>query len=233
MAVKDVSLGCAIGLPVEALDQSTSPECQLDRLDYQRAGNQHRVALRQGKGVHIGGLAHTDRRKDARRAPGRLREQLVLRAGAELGRVSDQRTAGGVPVGVRGGKRSRSRRLDIQRLKRLRVKDDGHRRLGHGHVLLAQASDVDGAVIRDLWGDEQRRQATKQRAAGVAGELLKAKATGLLRGAEGFATQEAVAVADLAIADAEAVQHRQAIKPVIQTLCAQIPLRGPCAQQRS
>jgi hypothetical protein len=116
----------------------------------------------------------------------------------------------------------------------VRVELHGQRRLGHRDEALAQPRDVHVGVVRQRAGrGEQRLHALEQRAAGVSGELAVDESALLARGAVVAALQEAVAVRSVPVGDREAVQHRQAVEPVVQALLGHLELRRPGAQQRA
>jgi hypothetical protein len=102
------------------------------------------------------------------------------------------------------------------------VKDRGARIVG----------DIDAAIVGEL-GIEDRGDATEKRPTRVGRELAEGDLAGRLCGAEGFAFEETVGVADGAAREGEAVQHRQPVKPVIVGSVSNLELGGAGTQQRA
>ena len=90
--------------------------------------------------------------------------------------------------------------------------------------------EVDVRVVGDL-RVEERDDATEERAAGIRRELRVLDLARLLGGAVGLGLEEAVGVGDLPAGDREAVEHREAVEPVVHPLLADLPLRGPGPDQ--
>ena len=91
--------------------------------------------------------------------------------------------------------------------------------------------DIDAAIVGEL-ETEDRGDAPEKAPTGVGGELAEGDFAGRFRGAEGFAFEETVGVANAAVHEGEAVQHRQPVKPVIIGSGSNLEL-GPGAQQRA
>jgi hypothetical protein len=149
-----------------------------------------------------------------------------------VGVVVEQLVALGVVMGMRGGDVSGEIvgvAQAAERLERLGVELDRHRRLGHGDVALADLRQVHVRVVR-LIRREHGLHALEQRPAGIGGEAAVAPLP-FLGVAVGDAVDEAAAVGDPAVAEPEAVQHGEAVEPVVEPARADLELRGRHAHQ--
>jgi hypothetical protein len=109
--------------------------------------------------VHVGGLAGGRARHHLGfLGVGTEPEEAVLAAGAELGGVVEHPAVGAVEVRMGGGQLAGDVVGDPGGGERLGVELDRDRGLGHGDEALAEARQVDVAVVREL-GREDRCQA--------------------------------------------------------------------------
>jgi hypothetical protein len=100
--------------------------------------------------------------------------------------------------------------------------------------VLAELDDVDVGRVPELGPAlEQGLDTLEQGAARIRGELRVGDASLAADGALGAALQEPVAVGHVAVAEGEAVQHRQAVEPVAKRLFPGLELRRAGAQQRA
>ena len=106
----------------------------------------------------------------------------------------------------------------------------GQRRLGEGDGLAAEVEHIDVAIVSEI-GREDRRDAAKQCAAGVGRKLPIADLAGLLRGRERIAAQEAIGVGRVTAFEGKAMQHRQAVEPMIVGAVSHLELGGAGAEQ--
>ncbi len=194
----------------------------------------HQVALGHGDGVQVGGLAAG---RDLRDQPARVAargdgEQLVGAAGREVDDVGDQLVGLGVVVRVGAAHRAAHAVLPLHlpdRAERLAVELHRHRQLGHRHVAIAETGQVDVGVVV-LRRREGGGHAAEQRPARVLAEAPRVEAP--LAGAlQGLGLEEAARVAHPPLADAEGVEHRQAVEPVAQRHAADVEQRGRDAGQ--
>ena len=119
-----------------------------------------------------------------------------------------------------------------ERLERVGREAHRHRRLGEGDDLARIVRDIDAAIVGEL-GIEDRGDAAEQSATGVGGELGIGYLAGRLRRAERLALEKAVGIAHGAIGKRKAMQHRQAIEPMIIGSCANLEFGRPGAEQRT
>ncbi len=232
-AVDETEPRTALGLPAVVLDVRPAAEHQAQRIDDEGPLGEHEPALGEPERVHVGGLVDADLSQHLGLAGVRAQEEEAVRvARAELGRVVERSARRAVEVRVSG--REDARRLvgDPGVLERLGVELDRDRRLGHRDEALAELHQVDVRVVGEL-GREHRRDAREQRAARVGGELRVGDLARLARGAIGVRLEKAARVGDLAAGDREAVQHREAVEPVVHRALADLPLRRAGAQQRA
>ncbi len=183
--------------------------------------------------MHVGGLTHGLRRDHlGLRAPGAEEEEPVAGPRAELCRIVQH--ALGRPVHVRMGGRELSRRLigNPCRSQRFSVELDRDRRLGHRDEPLAELREVDVGVVGEL-RREHRADPLEERAAWVRRELRVGDPALVARRAVGAALEEAIRVGNLAAREREAVQHREAVDPMVHGAVADHPLGRAGANQRS
>ena len=234
-AVEQHEARAPLRLPAVVLDVRAPRQREVQRVDHERELGQHEEALGEAEGVHVGGVT------DGRRADhlGLLGvradpEEAVVGAPAEAGRIVEHRPAGAVEVGVRGGELTgRGEREHLGDVERVRVELHRHRRLGHRDEALSQTGDVDVGVVGQGGARvEQALHALEDRAAGVGGELPIGDLPTLLCGPVGAALQVAPAIGDTSAGDREAVEHREAVEPVVHPARAHLEAGRPGAQQR-
>src|SRR5207249_6463145 len=80
---------------------------------------------------------------------------------------------------------------------------------------------------------EHRAHAREERAAWIGGELRVGDPALVASGPVGAALQEAIRVGDIAPGEREAVQHREAVEPVVHAAIADLPFRRARAKQGS
>jgi hypothetical protein len=120
---------------------------------------------------------------------------------------------------------------DAERAQRARVELHGQRRLSHGDEALPDPRKVDVGVVRRA-GREHGHHPPEDRPAGVGGELAVGDPS-LSYGRVRPGLELAVGVADRAVGEAEAVQHRLAVKPMIEAASIGLEPRRAGADQRA
>ncbi len=234
LAVDHLEARALLGLPLVVLDERLAGEGDLERVHAQRVLGQDQVAPAHAERVHVGRPLDRQARDHAplRRVRGQAVEH-VLALAREARDVVHELVALGVVMGMGGGHVA----LDpvavvevAERLERLGVELDRQRRLGHGDVALADAGQVHVRVVGGF-GREDRLHALEQRAAGVGAEAAGQAA--LLGLGVGVAADEAALVGDLPVGEAEAVEHGQAVEPVVDPPLAHLELGGRHAHERA
>ena len=162
-------------------------------------------------------------------------EQAVGALAAERDHVAEPATARRIVVGMRDRDLAPDLRAVIlvaERLQSLGIEADRQRRLGERDRLAAEEIDVDVAVV-GVGRREDRGDALKQRAAWIRREPALRQLPRCFRVAKGARAQEAVAIGDAAVVEAEPVQHGEAVEPVIDGLPGEIEFGRPGAHERA
>jgi hypothetical protein len=144
-------------VPAEVLDEGPVGEREGERVDEERPLEDHGVARREAERVLVGGPADREAGHDAAVGDVALGVEHVGGAGAEPDAVADELAARRVVVRMRGAEVGRRLAADAERLQRPRVEGDREGRLGERQILVAEARDVDRAVVAHLRAPVEER----------------------------------------------------------------------------
>ncbi len=193
----------------------------------------HRAARRQRERMQIAGALDRYPRLDAAVPDGIAGEQDVLAISAEPD-ADVPPSAGSIGARVRGEQRQfaafRPGQL-AQRRQRRAIEAGDAIRLGQREPLAVRAERYDAAVVAATRVGQVKKPGQQ---AACRGRVIAAefRTAGGMRLACVLAPQEPAAIVHRPGADLEAMQHREAVEPVLVRPDGQLPLRGAVQDQR-
>ena len=233
LLVDDVEADAAFRVPFVVANEGAIAEQELERIHDEGELGEDQVAGGHADRMQVGGAINSDGSKDRFTTGGVDREEAVFALKAEVEDVRVVTVAMAVVVGMGGAGGAfyfAGVFAEADGGERLRIEADGETRLSERDEGVVPLSDVDAAVVGEP-GGEPRDDSLEQRAAGIGGEFGTADFSCGDRFAVGLALEKTVGVGDAASVDAESVEHRQTVEPVVVGLLSDFEAGGAGANE--